>query len=108
MKEETLLFPYIVAAAACREKGDDEPGACFGAVQNPIRQMEHEHDAAGELLRRIRDVTDGYHLPEDACPTFAALYDEFRQLEADLHQHIHLENNVLFSRALELEHHGTG
>ena len=54
MKEETLLFPYIVAAAACREKGDDEPGACFGAVQNPIRQMEHEHDAAGELLRRIR------------------------------------------------------
>jgi regulator of cell morphogenesis and NO signaling len=65
--------------------------------------MEHEHDSAGRTLEMLRQVTGNYRLPDDACPTFAAMYDELQQLEADLHQHIHLENNILFPRAMELE-----
>ena len=65
--------------------------------------MEHEHESAGGVLARLREATGGYALPPDACPTFAALYEELQRLEADLNQHIHLENNVLFPRALELE-----
>ena len=108
-KEEEVLFPYIVAAEAHRDGGPEGPAACFGSVGNPIRQMEHEHESAGAALAQIRKVTGGYALPDDACPTFRALYEELERMEADLHQHIHLENNILFPRAIELEgQHGLG
>lgn len=97
-KEEQMLFPHIVDASG----GTPRP-APFGSVRNPIRQMEHEHEAAGASLAKLREVTSDYALPEDACPTFEAMYDELQQMEADLHQHIHLENNILFPRAVELE-----
>ena len=103
MKEELVLFPYIVGLGAHDCGGTDKPTACFGSVQNPIRQMEHEHEIAGESLAKLRKVTGDYTLPPDACPTFRVLYDELQQMEADLHQHIHLENNILFPRAMELE-----
>jgi regulator of cell morphogenesis and NO signaling len=103
MKEEQILFPYIVAAEAHRQSATAEPAACFGSVGNPIRQMEHEHESAGQALARLREVTHEYALPADACPTFRAMYEELQRMEADLHQHIHLENNVLFPRAIELE-----
>jgi len=102
-KEEQILFPYIVALEAHIRDGDARPNACFGSVRSPIGQMEHEHESAGAVLANLRQVTDDYQLPPDACPTFAAMYEEFQHMEADLHQHIHLENNILFPRATELE-----
>lgn len=109
MKEEQVLFPYIVAAEAHRQGGSESPSACFGSVGNPIRQMEHEHESAGAALAKLREATYDYALPPDACPTFRAMYEELQRMEADLHQHIHLENNILFPRAIELEgQHGLG
>ncbi len=103
LKEERVLFPAIAAiedAARCAAPAPQSP---CGTVSNPIRQMEYEHESAGGVLTRLREATGGYAVPPDACPTFAALYEALQRLEADLHQHIHLENNVLFPRALELE-----
>jgi len=103
LKEEQILFPYVVALETHATAGSPRPAAPFGHVGNPIRQMEHEHESAGTALERLRAVTGNYALPPDACPTFAALYEGLDQLEADLHQHIHLENNILFPRAIECE-----
>lgn len=103
MKEERVLFPYIVALEAHVRHGASEPYAPFGSARNPIRQMEHEHQIAGEALAKLRAVTRDYALPPDACQTFQAVYEELERLEGDLHQHIHLENNILFPRAVELE-----
>lgn len=97
-KEETILFPYIQQL----EQGRPGP-SCFGSVNNPIRMMLFEHDNAGAALALMRQLSSGYQAPEDACPTFRALMHELERLEADLHQHIHLENNILFPRAIELE-----
>ncbi|MHB8973118.1 MAG: iron-sulfur cluster repair di-iron protein [Pirellulaceae bacterium] len=103
LKEETILFPCIVAAELHRPGDPERPAACFGSVGNPIRQMEHEHESAGQTLVQIRQATNDYSLPEDACPTFRALYEELERMEGDLHQHIHLENNILFPRAIAAE-----
>jgi regulator of cell morphogenesis and NO signaling len=97
-KEEQILFPYV----ASLEAGATEE-SCFGTVRNPVRVMMAEHEAVGEILAELRAVTDGYRPPADACPSFQALYASLRDLEADLHRHIHLENNVLFPGALALE-----
>lgn len=103
MKEERVLFPYIVALESHVRQGAPAPYAPFGSARNPIGQMEHEHESAGEALARLREVTGDYALPADACPTFQAMYEELERMEGDLHQHIHLENNILFPRAVELE-----
>lgn len=103
MKEEQVLFPYIVAIEAGISSGDPRPPAPFGSARNPIRQMEHEHENAGQALAKLREVTHDYTLPADACPTFIAMFEELQRMEADLHEHIHLENNILFPRAIELE-----
>ena len=102
-KEEMILFPYVVAAEACRRGSGPPPSGCFGTVRNPIRQMEAEHEVAGKALRQIRKVTGVYAAPSDACPTFRTLFEELEHLEGDLHEHIHLENNILFPRTIELE-----
>ena len=75
----------------------------FGTVQCPIKMMEHEHDQAGAALRKLRDLTNGYRIPEDACTTYRALLTGLAELETDLHEHIHKENNILFPRAAKLE-----
>lgn len=104
MKEEEILFPYVVAVEAAKATGSDaRPNTCFGSVQNPVRVMMLEHDNAGEALRSMRELTMNYGLPADACTSFTALYTAIKEFEADLHQHIHLENNILFPRALQLE-----
>jgi len=102
-KEEQVLFPYIAALEEAAQLGTEPPPSCFGSVRNPIRMMMAEHDAAGDLLRELRGVTAGYALPADACTSFQALYAGLVKLEEDLHRHIHLENNILFPRALRLE-----
>lgn len=102
-KEEAILFPYIAALEQSVAKGVAKPDSCFGTVANPIAMMTQEHDAAGSLIAEIRRLSGDFTTPEDACPTFHAFYDGLRDFEQDLHQHIHLENNILFPRAIELE-----
>lgn len=103
LKEEQVLFPYILRLEAARTAGGMPPFAPFGTVNNPVRMMMTEHDTAGDLLRELRAATSDFRLPEDACMTFRALYEALEAFEADLRQHIRLENNVLFPRAVELE-----
>lgn len=102
-KEENVLFPYIQELAAAVRQGVSAPHAHFGTVRNPVRTMMMEHDADGERLARMRAITGDYRLPPGACPSFTALYSGLEDLERDLHRHIHLENNVLFPAAAELE-----
>lgn len=102
-KEEQILFPYINALErSAQGNGPLEP-PFFGTVRNPIQAMMREHDSAGDLAKQIRKASSGYTPPADACMSFQALYRELREFEADLHQHVHLENNILFPRAVELE-----
>ena len=102
-KEEMVLFPHIMAAESAQRNHEPAPMAPGGTVRNPIRMMEHEHDDAGRALSRIRELTSDHEPPEGACNTFRALYAQLAELEADLHTHIHLENNILFPRAAALE-----
>jgi len=102
-KEEQILFPYIdTLQRAANAHGSVEP-PFFQTVKNPIHAMMQEHDAAGDLVSQIRVLSSEYTPPGDACTSFKALYEALREFEADLHQHVHLENNVLFPRAVELE-----
>ena len=103
MKEEHILFPYISRMEESARAGELPPPSCFGTVTNPIRMMVQEHDGAGEALRSLRTVTSDYKVPEDACVSYRTLYEALQGFEADLHQHIHLENNVLFPRAIAME-----
>lgn len=102
-KEEIVLFPYISKLERALAEGGPKPQGCFGAVSNPIAMMTREHDDAGLLLEVIRNKTAQFTPPEGACPTYHAFYDGLREFELDLHQHIHLENNLLFPRAIEME-----
>ncbi|MFZ0793844.1 MAG: iron-sulfur cluster repair di-iron protein [Candidatus Korobacteraceae bacterium] len=103
MKEEQMLFPYISLMEESTLAGEKAPPAMFGTVANPARMMMQEHDGAGEALRALRSVTADYTVPEDACVSYRTLYQALQDFEADLHQHIHLENNVLFPRAVAME-----
>ena len=98
LKEEQVLFPAIRQL----EAADGEASFPFGSVANPIRMMEQEHDNAGDGLSRIRKITNDFAVPEDACNTYIAMLDGLRELETDLHQHIHKENNILFPRSLAI------
>lgn len=102
-KEEQILFPYIVQLEAARQQRRTPPFAPFGTINNPIRMMTMEHDTAGDMLRDLRKLTSDYAVPADACVSYRTLYEAIEAFEQDLHQHIHLENNVLFPQAMELE-----
>jgi regulator of cell morphogenesis and NO signaling len=99
MKEENILFPIVRQLDASPERQDFH----CGSVANPIRQMEHEHDQAGDALSILNETTDAYTPPDWACNTYRAMLDSLKKLEADMHQHIHKENNVLFPKAIQLE-----
>lgn len=88
-KEETVLFPAIVA------------GRAGAALRGPVSVMLHEHDSHGEALTTIRELTTDLQPPPEACATWRALYEQLERLEEELMEHIHLENHVLFPRALE-------
>jgi regulator of cell morphogenesis and NO signaling len=99
LKEEKVVFPVI----ARLERAAEISLPRGGSVARAIVVMEHEHGDAGAALARLRTLTDGYTPPEDACPTFRALLDGLAELEADLHVHVHEENNILFPRARAAE-----
>lgn len=102
-KEEQVLFPYITGMAEAADQNRPGPFAPFGTVNNPIRMMMMEHDTAGDLLREMRSLTSDYQTPPDACISYQTLYRAMEEFEKDLHQHIHLENNILFPKATQLE-----
>jgi len=102
-KEENVLFPYFEQMESAVARGAAPPPVVFGSVEMPISRMLADHDDAGELLARIRALSNEYHAPESACPTYRALYHGLEEVERDLHHHVHLENNILFPRALRME-----
>jgi regulator of cell morphogenesis and NO signaling len=103
-KEELMLFPFLEQYGRAETLGRPLPPVPFGSVANPIGVMEREHEGAGGALLEIRELTNGFAYPSYACSTVRALFDGLKALEADLHVHIHLENNILFPRAIALEH----
>jgi regulator of cell morphogenesis and NO signaling len=102
-KEEMVLFPHITRLERAMAEGQPAPASCFGTVSNPISMMTSEHDSAGALMADIRRLSNDYTPPVGACPTFLNFYISLREFEQDLHQHIHLENNILFPKAVALE-----
>jgi regulator of cell morphogenesis and NO signaling len=103
LKEEQVLFPYVERMEDAVLAGQEVPEPFFGTVKRPIANMLAEHDDAGALLARIRTLSSGYTAPAGACPTFLGLYQGLEEFERDLHHHVHLENNILFPRAVEME-----
>ena len=99
-KEEKILFPYIRQMVV---SGKLAGKPVFGSVENPISMMVHEHEQEGDRFREIASLTNGYTPPEDACNTYRVCYSMLKEFEEDLHLHIHLENNILFPKAIELE-----
>lgn len=97
MKEEKILFPAIRALS----QGEQIEG-CFGHIGNPINAMQHEHEEAGQILQKLHELTNDFTPPEYACTTWRVCYATLAEFEADLHRHIHLENNILFPKALHL------
>lgn len=83
----------------------DAPASRLITLQGPIAQMLRDHDQAGELLERLRDLTAGYTVPPDGCASYTALYRALEELEADTHLHVHIENNRLFPMVADLESH---
>jgi regulator of cell morphogenesis and NO signaling len=103
MKEERILFPYIKQLVAAKNNHQSLPLAQFGTVQNPVNMMEMEHEQVGDNFKEIRRLTHDYRLPESACGSYIFLYRMLEEFEEDLYLHIHLENNILFPKALEIE-----
>jgi regulator of cell morphogenesis and NO signaling len=102
MKEENILFPIFRRLQETADHGYSFDGQTAEGLLRPIQHMMEDHDDAGKLLRAIRNVTNGFEIPAGACTSFQVLYGGLKEHEADLHRHIHLENNILFPRALEM------
>lgn len=102
-KEELLVFPYIRKMAKAQRENTKVDAANFGSVKNPIEAMMEEHTTEGDRFRKIEELSNNYTAPEDACNTFRVTYALLKEFEQDLHLHIHLENNILFPSAIELE-----
>lgn len=102
-KEEQILFPSIKQLVAIEPAANYQADSCFGTIAGPISVMEQEHGNAGVILKELFRLSDGYTPPEDACNTFRVLYGKLKEFEDDLHRHIHLENNILFPKAIEME-----
>lgn len=98
-KEELILFPYV--RKMVRSKELETPG--FGSVSNPIAMMMSEHDNEGVRFRKIAELSSNYTPPSDGCNTYKVAYSMLQEFENDLHKHIHLENNILFPKAIEME-----
>jgi regulator of cell morphogenesis and NO signaling len=103
MKEERVLFPFLLEMESAVRTGAAPPCSCFGSVGAPIARMLADHDDAGALTASMRSLSGNYEAPDGACPSYRGLYHGLQEFERDLHRHVHLENNILFPRALELE-----
>ncbi|KQB38871.1 Iron-sulfur cluster repair di-iron protein [Flavobacterium daejeonense] len=102
-KEELILFPFVKKMVQATLSHEQIMQPHFGTIENPIAMMMHEHDAEGERFRKIASLTHNYTPPADACNTYKVTFAMLQEFEEDLHKHIHLENNILFPKAVELE-----
>ena len=102
-KEELILFPFIKKMVKVEKEGTELITPNFNTVENPIKMMEEEHEFAGDIFKEIAELTNNYTPPVHACNTYRALFDKLDEFEQDLHEHIHLENNILHPKALRLE-----
>ena len=103
VKEEQVLFPYIKELVKAKNSADLSFATQLQSVKNPINMMEMEHELVGKNLEIIRELSGNYALPEDACASYSLLYRLLQEFEEDLHLHVHLENNILFPKAIALE-----
>jgi len=102
-KEELILFPYVRKLAAAKHQGSKVIAPPFGSIKNPIDAMMEEHTTEGDRFRKIEELSNNYTPPQDACNTYGVTLGLLKEFEQDLHLHIHLENNILFPKAIELE-----
>jgi len=102
-KEEQILFPFIKKMVTAQNNESTLNHPPFGTVLNPIQMMKHEHDNEGERFRKIKELSNDYTPPQDACNTYKVTFAMIDDFEQDLHKHIHLENNILFPAAENLE-----
>lgn len=103
-KEEFILFPFVRKMATA-QAGSSLAKPPFSTVQNPIEMMMEEHSTEGERFRQIEALSNSYTPPKDACNTYKVTFALLKEFEQDLHLHIHLENNILFPKAIEFEKH---
>lgn len=102
-KEELVLFPFIKKMVKAKQENKDVDSAHFGTVRNPIQMMMDEHTIEGNRFRRIEELSNNYTPPHYACNTYRVSFALLQEFEQDLHLHIHLENNILFPKAIEIE-----
>jgi regulator of cell morphogenesis and NO signaling len=102
-KEEIMLFPFIKRLELAKKGNLPLPSSPFGPVSNPIGMMMAEHQVEGDRFKETSLISRNYQLPEDACATYHVTFQQLKDFENDLHRHIHLENNILFQKAIELE-----
>lgn len=102
-KEELILFPFVKKMVKAKMEGAKVDAAHFGTVKNPIQMMMDEHTVEGERFRKIEGLSNHYTPPQDACNTYRVTFALLKEFEQDLHLHIHLENNILFPKAIEME-----
>lgn len=102
-KEENILFPYIRQMVDDKRNHKPLQASPFGTIKHPIEMMEREHESVGGTMQRIKELSQDYQPPEYACNTFRVLYAKLQEFENDLHQHIHLENHILFPKSILLE-----
>ncbi len=103
MKEELVLFPFVKRMAQAQRDNEKLELPGYGSVENPIAMMKHEHNTEGERFRKIAELSNDYQPPVEACNTYRVVFALLKEFEEDLHKHIHLENNILFPKAIELE-----
>jgi regulator of cell morphogenesis and NO signaling len=102
-KEEAILFPYIKKLAETTRNNQSMDAPPFGTIANPINMMEAEHTSVGRAMELIEDLSNGFTPPQDACMSYRVLFAKLQEFLTDLHQHIHLENDILFPKAIKLE-----
>ena len=102
-KEELVLFPFVRKMAKTKQEGTKLETPHFGTIENPIQMMMNEHTTEGDRFRKIESLSNNYTPPQDACNTYRVTFALLKEFEADLQLHIHLENNILFPEAIELE-----
>jgi regulator of cell morphogenesis and NO signaling len=102
-KEELILFPYIRRILFAKEERSALIPPHFGTVLNPVNMMRHEHTIEGERFERIAELSNNFTPPADACNTYRVTFALLKEFEEDMHLHIHLENNILFPKAIEME-----
>lgn len=102
-KEELILFPFIKKMTEAKLINNELDEPFFGTVENPISMMKHEHETEGDRFAKISELSNSYTPPADACNTYKVTFSMLKEFEEDLHKHIHLENNILFPKAIKMQ-----